>query len=139
MNKLIEASRAGVRITMIVRGICCLVPGVRKKTENIRIQSVVGRYLEHSRLYIFGERDNVKVYISSADWMTRNMSRRVEIACPILDNSLSRQLQEIFEDYCSDTAQSWKLEEDGQYRRIAAVKGHSVFNAQESFYHGNQD
>ncbi|WOD43061.1 polyphosphate kinase 1 [Hwangdonia lutea] len=96
IDKLYEASRAGVKIQMIVRGICCLIPGVKGMSENIEVISVVDKFLEHSRLYIFGEGDNCKVYISSADWMTRNIDNRVEVSCPIYNNAIK---QEIIDTY----------------------------------------
>ena len=83
MDKLIEASQAGVEIELIVRGICCLIPGVEGYTENIRVISIVGRFLEHSRIYIFGKEEKQKIYIASADWMTRNTVHRVEVAAPL--------------------------------------------------------
>ena len=92
INKLIEASRAGVKIEMIVRGICCLIPEVEGYTENIKVVSIVGRFLEHSRIYRFGTKEREKVYIASADFMTRNTVRRVEVAAPILDKKLKERL-----------------------------------------------
>ena len=93
MNKLVEASCAGVHIDMVVRGICCLIPGVKGQTENIHIISIVGRFLEHSRIYIFGTQERAKIYISSADFMTRNTLRRVEVAAPIEDPDIRMQIQ----------------------------------------------
>ena len=94
IDKLIEASQAGVKIDMVIRGICCLIPGVKGKTENIQVRSIVGRFLEHSRIYIFGTQEREKVYIASADFMTRNTLRRVEVATPIYDKDLKMQLEE---------------------------------------------
>ena len=93
IDKLIEASEAGVKIDMIIRGICCLIPGVEGKTENIRIISIVGRFLEHSRIYIFGSKERRKYYIASADFMTRNTVRRVEVAAPVYNDKLKTKLQ----------------------------------------------
>lgn len=117
MDKLVEASQAGVSIQMVIRGISCLLPGVPGTTENIQIISIVGRYLEHSRIYLFGDGENTKAFISSADWMTRNMSRRVEIACPILYRPHIDMLDRIMETCLSDTEQSWELESTGTYRK----------------------
>ena len=102
MNKLVEASCAGVHIDMVVRGICCLIPGVKGQTENIHIISIVGRFLEHSRIYIFGTQERAKIYISSADFMTRNTLRRVEVAAPIEDPDIRMQIQEMFVTMLSD-------------------------------------
>ena len=96
IDKLYEASREGVRIQMIVRGICCLIPGVKGMSENIEVISVIDKFLEHSRLYIFGCDDKVKVYISSADWMTRNIDNRVEVSCPIYSKDLQQEIIETF-------------------------------------------
>ena len=103
IDKLIECSRAGVRVEMIVRGICCLIPGVKGHTENISVISIVGRYLEHSRVYIFGTPDRDNIYISSADFMTRNMERRVEIAAPIYDDSIKTRIRNMFHIMECDT------------------------------------
>ena len=91
INKLVEASQAGVKIEMVVRGICCLIPKIKGYTENIKVVSIVGRYLEHSRIYRFGTKEREKIYIASADFMTRNTVRRVEVAAPVLDEKLSIQ------------------------------------------------
>ncbi|MBR6667866.1 MAG: polyphosphate kinase 1 [Clostridia bacterium] len=117
IDKLIEASQAGVQIDMIVRGICCLRGGVVGETDNIRIISVVGRFLEHSRIYIFGEGSEAKVFISSADWMTRNTLRRVEVATPILDEGCKARLERIFDVIWRDNVQAREQQPDGNYRR----------------------
>lgn len=117
MDKLIEASRAGVQIRMIVRGICCLRGGVPGYTENIHVISVVGRFLEHSRIYIFGEGEDARYYISSADWMTRNTLRRVEVACPILDDDLKKRLDTIFDVTWRDNSSARDQLPDGAYVR----------------------
>lgn len=117
MDKLIDASHAGVRIRMIVRGICCLIGGAASETENIHVISIVGRYLEHSRIYIFGEGANSICYISSADWMTRNMSRRVEIACPVRDPMLIREVEHIFRVLWNDNLSARDQLPDGSYKR----------------------
>jgi len=117
IDKLVEASQAGVQIDMIVRGICCLRGGVAGETDNIRIISVVGRFLEHSRIYIFGEGADAKHYISSADWMTRNTLRRVEVATPILDEGCKARIERIFDVIWRDNVQAREQQPDGNYRR----------------------
>ena len=117
IDKLIEASRAGVKIDMIVRGICCLRSGVVGETDNIRIISVVGRFLEHSRIYIFGDGEDARCYISSADWMTRNTLRRVEVATPILDADAKERLFRIFDVIWCDNVQAREQQPDGSYKR----------------------
>ncbi len=117
IDKLVEASKAGVQVDMIVRGICCLRGGVAGETDNIRIISVVGRFLEHSRIYIFGEGEEARHYISSADWMTRNTLRRVEVATPILDADCKARLERIFDVIWRDNAQAREQQPDGNYRR----------------------
>ena len=132
IDKLIEASEAGVKIDMIIRGICCLIPGVEGKTENIRIISIVGRFLEHSRIYIFGSKERRKYYIASADFMTRNTVRRVEVAAPVYNDKLKTKLQEIFDVMLSDNQKARKLEADGNYHRVS--NDLTPVNAQEYFY-----
>ena len=132
IDKLIEASEAGVKIDMIIRGICCLIPGVEGKTENIRIISIVGRFLEHSRIYIFGSKERRKYYIASADFMTRNTVRRVEVAAPVYNNKLKTKLQEMFDVMLSDNQKARKLETDGNYHRVS--NDLTPVNAQEYFY-----
>ena len=132
IDKLIEASEAGVKIDMIIRGICCLIPGVEGKTENIRIISIVGRFLEHSRIYIFGSKERRKYYIASADFMTRNTVRRVEVAAPVYNDKLKTKLQEMFDVMLSDNQKARKLEADGNYHRVS--NDLTPVNAQEFFY-----
>jgi len=96
IDKLYEASRAGVKIQMIVRGICCLIPGVKGMSENIDVISIVDKFLEHSRIYIFGNNEDSKVYISSADWMTRNIENRVEVSCPIYNEGIKKEVIDSF-------------------------------------------
>ena len=132
INKLVEASQAGVKIEMIVRGICCLIPGIKGYTENIQIVSIVGRFLEHSRIYRFGTKEREKVYIASADFMTRNTVRRVEVAAPVLDEKLKARLDWMFETMMNDDEKGKSLTEKGTYvdRSLNDVK----MNSQEMFY-----
>ena len=133
IDKLIEASRAGVEVRMIVRGICCLRGGVPGETENIRILSVVGRFLEHSRIYIFGDGEDARYYISSADWMTRNTLRRVEVATPILDGDAKARLERIFDVIWRDNVQARDQQPDGSYvRRYPA--GQTALSSQNWLY-----
>lgn len=132
IDKLIEASQAGVKIDMIVRGICCIIPNVKGLTENIRVISIVGRYLEHSRIYIFGKEENQKVYISSADLMTRNLERRVEVAAPVLDDKIKKTILSMFNIMLSDNVKASQLLNDGGYKR---VKNKEIkMNSQEYFF-----
>ena len=117
MNKLIEAGQAGVQVDMIIRGINCLRSGIPGKTKNIRIISIVGQYLEHSRIYIFGDGREARYYIGSADWMTRNTLRRVEIACPVADPKLTDRLETIFRVMWEDNCSAREQGADGVYRR----------------------
>ena len=131
INKLSEASCAGVRIMLLVRGICCLLPGVPEYTENIRVFSIVGRYLEHSRIYSFGAGAEQKLYISSADLMTRNMQRRVEVAVPIYAPHIRERINHILDVYFRDTAKARELKSDGNYERFPDNK--TGLSAQEQF------
>jgi len=106
---------AGIKISLIVRGICCLKPGVEKFTDNIEVRSIVGRFLEHSRIYCFGEGEDAKIYISSADMMTRNTTRRVEIATPILDKKIAAHLIDMLGIMLQDNVKSRVLRPDGTY------------------------
>jgi len=106
VDKLYEASNAGVKIDMIVRGICCLIPGVKGMSENIKVISIVDKFLEHPRVYIFGTNENAKIYISSADWMTRNIENRVEVSCPIYDEAIKQEIIDNFNIYWSDNVKA---------------------------------
>lgn len=117
MKKLKEASCAGVQVRMIVRGICCLLPELPGKTENIHITSIVGRFLEHSRIYCFGQGSQERMYIASADFMTRNTERRVEVACPIYDLSVRRKIHQILDACLKDTLKARQMRSDGSYCR----------------------
>lgn len=119
IDKLIEASQAGVKVDMIVRGICCLIPGVKEQTENIRIISIVGRYLEHSRIYIFGCGDRTKYYIGSADFMTRNTVKRVEVAAPVKSEVLKRRIRGIFDLMLADNKKAREQNCEGRYVPVA--------------------
>lgn len=118
IDKLIQASKAGVKIDMVVRGICCLIAGVKGETENITVRSIVGRFLEHSRIYIFGEKGDEKIYISSADFMTRNMLRRIEVAVPIYDNKIKIRIWEMFRKLLNDNVNALKMKADGTYEKV---------------------
>ncbi len=118
IDKLSEASCAGVRIDLIIRGICCLVPGVPGKTENITVTSVVGRFLEHSRIYAFGEGVEMKLYLSSADFMTRNQDRRVEVGGPVRSPELKTFLEEYLNLLLADNTRAWRHQTDGTYTRL---------------------
>lgn len=132
MEELIKASKAGVKIELAVRGICCLIPGVTGETENIRVVSVVGRFLEHSRIYIFGKGEAAKIYIASADFMTRNTLRRVEVAAPVYDKRLRAQIVYMFDTIMSDNVQARELKSDGNYIRVE--NDVEKINSQELFY-----
>ena len=131
IDKLVEASCAGVRVRLLVRGICCLRPGVEGKTENITVTSVVGRFLEHSRIYTFGEGEDRVTYISSADMMTRNTDKRVEIAAPLLDKAVEEQVCSYLELMLSDNVKAMHLCEDGVYRPAVRAEGEKEINGQE--------
>ena len=132
IEKLIEASQAGVTIDLIVRGICCLRPQVAGYTDNIRVISIVGRFLEHSRIYIFGPVSRQKIYIASADFMTRNTIRRVEVAAPIHDKGIQKRIREMFQTMLMDDEKGKEQYADGTYhdRKL----GNEPVNSQELFY-----
>lgn len=132
MDKLAEASCAGVRIDMIVRGICCLIPGLEGKTENIRVISIVGRFLEHSRIYIFGCGERTKYYIGSADFMTRNTVKRVEVAAPVYSEKLQKRIREMFDLMLSDNKKARCENKNGDYS-IVKCEGEAR-NSQEILY-----
>ena len=132
IDKLIDASKAGVKIDMIIRGICCLLPGVEGETENIHVISVVGRFLEHSRIYIFGNGEEAQYYIGSADFMTRNTVKRVEVAAPVYSERLKKRLQDLFDLMLSDNKKARKEDAKGTYS-VVECKGQPI-NSQELLY-----
>ena len=132
IDKLIDASKAGVKIDMIVRVICCLIPGVEGETENIHVISVVGRFLEHSRIYIFGNGEEAQYYIGSADFMTRNTVKRVEVAAPVYSERLKKRLQDLFDLMLSDNKKARKEDAKGSYS-VVECKGQPI-NSQELLY-----
>lgn len=132
MEKLNDASKAGVQIEMIVRGICCLVPGIKGETDNIQITSIVGRFLEHSRIYIFGCGERAKYYIGSADFMTRNTVKRVEVAAPIYSEKIKKQIREIFELMLKDNKKARAEDNEGNYT-LKKCAG-EAFDSQEMLY-----
>ena len=131
--KLIEASEAGVKIDMVIRGICCLRSGIEDLTDNIRIISIVGRFLEHSRIYIFGTEARARIYIASADFMTRNTTRRVEVAVPIEDVDLRARIQEMFITMLSDNVKAREQQPDGTYVCLTPEEN-APLNSQEYFF-----
>ena len=137
IDRLIEASRAGVKIDLVVRGICCLVPGVQGSTENIRVVSIVGRFLEHSRIYLFGTGARRQIYIASADFMTRNTLRRVEVAAPVLDPDLQEQIIAMFQTMLRDNCQAQDMTSTGDYVPVPR-RGEAV-NSQELFFQAAYD
>jgi polyphosphate kinase len=132
VDKLYEASRAGVKIQMIVRGICCLIPGVEGMSDNIEVISVIDKFLEHSRVYIFGNNNNPKVYISSADWMTRNIDNRVEVSCPIYDESIKNEIIETFNICWSDNVKARQI--DGSQSNNYRVNDNEKVRSQVATY-----
>ncbi len=133
IDKLIEASCAGVKIDMVIRGICCLVAGIEGETENITVRSIIGKYLEHSRIYIFGAHENRKIYISSADFMTRNTLRRVEVATPINAPDIKKRVMDMFRVMLADNTKARVMQPDGSYIRLAPVDNQTPICAQEYF------
>ena len=135
IDKLYEASRAGVKIQMVVRGICCLVPGIEGMSENIEVVSIIDKFLEHTRLYVFGNDGDPKVYISSADWMTRNIENRVEVSCPIYDEEIKRELLDIFDICWKDNtkARLLNLEQNNAYRINENKKVRAQFDTYEYY------
>ena len=131
IQKVSEASNAGVRVDLIVRGICCILPGVKGYTENLRVTSIVGRYLEHPRIFLFGTGADQKIYIGSADMMTRNTEKRVEVACPVCDETIRKQLTHMLKIMLADNVKARELKSDGKY--YMKEKGTSKVNSQEYF------
>ncbi|MGN0328810.1 MAG: polyphosphate kinase 1 [Lachnospira sp.] len=134
IEKLVEASMAGVKIDMIIRGISCLIGGIEGYTENINIISIVGRYLEHSRIYIFGDSTRAKVFISSADFMTRNTVKRVEVATPVYDETLKARILKMFSVMLSDNVKARVMRGDGNYYKKGVGKDEEKINSQEYFF-----
>ena len=128
IEKLYEASNAGVKIQLIVRGICCLVPGVPEMSENIEVKSIVGRFLEHSRIYFFNNNSDYRIFLASADWMQRNFDRRLELLFEIYRDDIKEHLKSIMQWYWKDTAKSRFLAADRSYTRRT---GQEEFNVQE--------
>ena len=131
IQKVSEASNAGVKGDLIVRGICCILPGVKGYTENLRVTSIVGRYLEHPRIFLFGTGADQKIYIGSADMMTRNTEKRVEVACPVYDETIRKQLTHMLKIMLADNVKARELKSDGKY--YMKEKGTSKVNSQEYF------
>lgn len=131
INLLYQASQADVQIDLIIRGICCLLPGVMGVSENIRVISVIGRYLEHSRIFYFHNQGCDEIYIGSADWMTRNLDRRVEAVVPIEEASLKQELRSILDLYLHDNRQAWDMDQDGQYIQRRPVGGEAELSSQQ--------
>lgn len=132
IDKLVEASSAGVQIQLVIRGICCLLPNIPSKTDNIQVHSIVGRYLEHSRIYIFGKGTDEVIYISSADMMTRNTQNRVEIAAPIYDKDIKEQIHHIVDSIWKDNVKARSMANDGTYH-IINYNFNSSWDSQEEF------
>ena len=135
IDKLVEASQAGVKIDLLVRGICCIIPKVEGYTENITVRSIVGRFLEHHRIYIFGkDTKEQKIYIGSADFMSRNTIRRVEVAIPVEDERLKKRIRDMFNIMMSDNVKARELQSNGRYVRVEPQEGEELLNSQEYFY-----
>jgi polyphosphate kinase len=132
IEALYEASRAGAQIDLVVRGTCALRPGLPGLSENIRVRSIIGRFLEHPRLWCFGEGRKARLYLSSADWMERNLFHRVEVAFPVLDPALHAALRKDLALYLEDTCDAWLLQGDGSYRRVLPPEGDAPLSAQSS-------
>ena len=132
IDKLIECSQAGVKVELVVRGISCLIAGIKGVTDNIRIISIVGRYLEHSRIYLFGSGVRKKVYISSADYMTRNTTRRIEVAAPLLDEGIKQRVIDYFNTQLSDNVKAREQLPDGTYVHVRT--GEFPLDSQKHFF-----
>jgi len=134
INKISEASCAGVRVDMIVRGICCIKAGVPGKTENVHIRSIVGRYLEHSRIYCFGEGEDMTIYIASGDFLTRNTERRVEVGVRVDDREIAKKLRGILDLQLRDTVNAREMQPDGMYTRVKPKQGEPPVDSQMAMY-----
>ena len=134
IEALYKASQAGVKVLLNIRGVCMLVPGIPGLSENIRVVSIVDRYLEHSRIFYFQNDGDEELYLSSADWMSRNLDRRIELMFPILDSKVFEKVKEILEVYFKDTENALELKENGQWVQIETAKDAKPFRAQEYLY-----
>ena len=134
IEKISEASCAGVQVDMIVRGICCLRAGVPGKTDNLRVRSIVGRYLEHSRIYSFGAGDRRRVYIASGDFLTRNTERRVEVGVRVRDPRLADQLDEMLQLQLDDNVNAREMQPDGSYAKVKPQEGQPRVDSQMAMY-----
>jgi len=138
VDKLYEASNSGVKIQLIVRGVCCLIPGVKGMSENIEAISIVDKFLEHPRVFIFGNNGDPKIYISSADWMTRNLDYRVEVGCPIYDDNIRKEILETFQISWDDNvkARVFSEKQDNAYRKTKSKKLRSQFALYDYYLKG---
>lgn len=135
IEKIVEASQAGVKIDLVVRGICCIIPQVEGYTDNVTVRSIVGRFLEHSRIFIFGsDGKEQKIYIGSADYMSRNTIRRVEVAAPVEDEKLKKRIREMFGVFMKDNVKARIMQNDGTYIRAECSENEEELNSQEYFY-----
>jgi len=134
INKLYEASQAGVKVKMIVRGICCLVPGVKGLSENITVLSIVDKFLEHPRVFIFENAGEKKIYLSSADFMTRNIENRIEVACPIYDKELQQQILDTFDISWEDNVKARIVNQSPQNKRVKPIDGAPAQRSQWTIY-----
>ncbi|MEL6139144.1 MAG: RNA degradosome polyphosphate kinase, partial [Cyanobacteria bacterium J06628_6] len=143
IKMLYKASQAGVEIDLIIRGICCLRPGLEGVSENIRVISVIGRFLEHSRIFYFHNDGDEECFIGSADWMPRNLDRRVEAVTPILEPTIRQSLRDLLQVSLDDNRQAWEMQPDGTYQQRRPAEGdpvrstHQVLMAQAKRQHPN--
>ena len=134
IDKISEASCAGVRVDMIVRGICCVRAGVPGRTENVHIRSLVGRYLEHSRIYCFGSGENMRIYIASGDFLTRNTERRVEVGVRVDDPAIAKKLRGILDLQLRDTVNAREMQPDGTYTKVKPAPGQPPVDSQMAMF-----
>ncbi|MEO6574036.1 MAG: polyphosphate kinase 1, partial [Polyangiaceae bacterium] len=139
VEALYRASQAGVQMQLLVRGICCLRPGVSKVSENIEVRAIVDRFLEHGRVFHFANGGKEEVYMASADWMPRNFHRRVELMVPVEDPALRGRMIEILQTSWADNVKSWSLQSDGSYTRVQAVPGQPLVRSQLRFMESTRD
>jgi polyphosphate kinase len=134
IDALYKASRAGVRIKLNVRGICTLAPGVKGLSESIEVVSIVGRYLEHARIILFGNGGSEEIYLSSADWLPRNLEKRIELMFPVRDEKARKRVREILSAYFLDTAKAHRLQPNGRWKKTRPAEGQAPYSAQAAFY-----